>query len=204
MFENWSLVLALIPRSPSLVAPRKARHSPNHPRPIRSQRNALPSPDPAQSPPPRRTPPLGFEGSVLRRLLSEHAVGGLHRRWFATVEERPFKGRVRSARRLPGFSPSGVFRRFWPQSGVLHPFALFAKGGTMPVRGQPSLDPARVIQDHPMPHPILLYDGVCGLCNRLVQFILRRDRTAIFRFASLQSSAGSTHSDPPRREPHRP
>jgi predicted DCC family thiol-disulfide oxidoreductase YuxK len=38
-----------------------------------------------------------------------------------------------------------------------------------------------------MSHPILLYDGVCGLCNRLVQFILRRDRNAIFRFASLQS-----------------
>jgi predicted DCC family thiol-disulfide oxidoreductase YuxK len=38
-----------------------------------------------------------------------------------------------------------------------------------------------------MPHPVLLYDGVCGLCNRLVQFILRRDRNAIFRFASLQS-----------------
>jgi predicted DCC family thiol-disulfide oxidoreductase YuxK len=36
-------------------------------------------------------------------------------------------------------------------------------------------------------HPILLYDGVCGLCNRFVQFILRRDPTAIFRFASLQS-----------------
>ena len=36
-------------------------------------------------------------------------------------------------------------------------------------------------------HPILLYDGVCGLCNRLVQFILRRDRMAVFRFASLQS-----------------
>ena len=39
-----------------------------------------------------------------------------------------------------------------------------------------------------MSHPILLYDGVCGLCNRFVQFILRRDRTAIFRFASLQSA----------------
>jgi predicted DCC family thiol-disulfide oxidoreductase YuxK len=39
-----------------------------------------------------------------------------------------------------------------------------------------------------MPHPILLYDGVCGLCNRFVQFILRRDRDAIFRFASLQSA----------------
>jgi predicted DCC family thiol-disulfide oxidoreductase YuxK len=39
-----------------------------------------------------------------------------------------------------------------------------------------------------MPHPILLYDGVCGLCNRLVTFILRRDRNAIFHFASLQSA----------------
>lgn len=35
-------------------------------------------------------------------------------------------------------------------------------------------------------HPILLYDGVCGLCNRLVQFVLRRDAAGIFRFASLQ------------------
>jgi predicted DCC family thiol-disulfide oxidoreductase YuxK len=39
-----------------------------------------------------------------------------------------------------------------------------------------------------MPHPILLYDGVCGLCNRFVQFILRHDRDAIFCFASLQSA----------------
>lgn len=36
-------------------------------------------------------------------------------------------------------------------------------------------------------HPVLLYDGVCGLCNRLVQFILRRDPAGVFRFASLQS-----------------
>jgi predicted DCC family thiol-disulfide oxidoreductase YuxK len=39
-----------------------------------------------------------------------------------------------------------------------------------------------------MPHPILLYDGVCGLCNRFVQFTLHRDRRARFRFAWLQSS----------------
>jgi predicted DCC family thiol-disulfide oxidoreductase YuxK len=38
-----------------------------------------------------------------------------------------------------------------------------------------------------MPHPILLYDGVCGLCNRMVQFVLRRDRGGVFRFAALQS-----------------
>ena len=39
-----------------------------------------------------------------------------------------------------------------------------------------------------MPHPILLYDGVCRLCNRMNQFVLRRDPEGIFRFASLQSA----------------
>jgi predicted DCC family thiol-disulfide oxidoreductase YuxK len=38
------------------------------------------------------------------------------------------------------------------------------------------------------PSPIVLYDGVCGLCNRFVQFVLKRDKKAIFRFASLQSA----------------
>jgi len=37
------------------------------------------------------------------------------------------------------------------------------------------------------PHPIVLYDGECGLCNRLVHFVLKKDRDGIFRFASLQS-----------------
>lgn len=36
-------------------------------------------------------------------------------------------------------------------------------------------------------HALLLYDGVCGLCNRFVQFVFRHDRKAIFRFVSLQS-----------------
>jgi predicted DCC family thiol-disulfide oxidoreductase YuxK len=39
-----------------------------------------------------------------------------------------------------------------------------------------------------MAHPILLYDGVCELCNRFVQFILRRDREGVFRFAWLQGA----------------
>jgi predicted DCC family thiol-disulfide oxidoreductase YuxK len=42
-----------------------------------------------------------------------------------------------------------------------------------------------------MPNPIVLYDGVCGLCNRLVRFIIRRDSNAIFRFASLQGAFAS-------------
>ena len=36
-------------------------------------------------------------------------------------------------------------------------------------------------------HPIVFYDGVCGLCNRLVQFLLKRDTEGRLRFASLQS-----------------
>jgi predicted DCC family thiol-disulfide oxidoreductase YuxK len=39
-------------------------------------------------------------------------------------------------------------------------------------------------------HPILLFDGVCNLCNRSVQFVLKHDQEKIFRFASLQSNAG--------------
>jgi predicted DCC family thiol-disulfide oxidoreductase YuxK len=36
-------------------------------------------------------------------------------------------------------------------------------------------------------NPIILYDGVCGLCNSLVQFLLKRDNDGRLRFASLQS-----------------
>ena len=36
-------------------------------------------------------------------------------------------------------------------------------------------------------HPIILYDGVCGLCNSLVQFLLKHDKQGRLRFASLQS-----------------
>ena len=36
-------------------------------------------------------------------------------------------------------------------------------------------------------NPIVLYDGLCGLCNRSVQFLLRHDKAGRFRFASLQS-----------------
>jgi predicted DCC family thiol-disulfide oxidoreductase YuxK len=37
---------------------------------------------------------------------------------------------------------------------------------------------------------ILLFDGVCNLCSKTVQFIIRKDPKAKFRFASLQSQSG--------------
>lgn len=37
---------------------------------------------------------------------------------------------------------------------------------------------------------VLLYDGLCGLCNRLVQFVLARDPGGNMRFAPLQGEFG--------------
>src|SRR4051812_37008521 len=37
---------------------------------------------------------------------------------------------------------------------------------------------------------LVLYDGVCGLCNSLLQFVLTHDRCGVFAFASLQSQTG--------------
>ena len=37
-----------------------------------------------------------------------------------------------------------------------------------------------------MPTTLVFYDGVCGLCDRFVKFLLERDGKARFRFAPLQ------------------
>ncbi len=42
----------------------------------------------------------------------------------------------------------------------------------------------------PRDKPILLFDGVCNLCNGFVQFVILRDPRAKFRFAALQSEVG--------------
>lgn len=38
--------------------------------------------------------------------------------------------------------------------------------------------------------PVVLFDGVCNLCNATVNFLIDRDRDARLRFASLQSEPG--------------
>ena len=38
--------------------------------------------------------------------------------------------------------------------------------------------------------PVILFDGVCNLCNASVQFVIRHDPQSKFKFASLQSDAG--------------
>ena len=39
-------------------------------------------------------------------------------------------------------------------------------------------------------HPVVIFDGLCNLCEGSVLFILKRDPSGIFRFASLQSKFG--------------
>ena len=39
-------------------------------------------------------------------------------------------------------------------------------------------------------HPIILFDGICNLCNKSVQYVISHDAEKKFHFASLQSDAG--------------
>ena len=43
------------------------------------------------------------------------------------------------------------------------------------------------------PAPLLLYDGVCALCNGAVTFVLKRDRTHSTRFAPLQGDTAARY-----------
>lgn len=38
-------------------------------------------------------------------------------------------------------------------------------------------------------NPVILFDGVCNLCNRFVDFVIRHDSPGLYQFAALQSDA---------------
>ena len=42
----------------------------------------------------------------------------------------------------------------------------------------------------PVREPLILFDGVCNLCNAWVRFVVRRDPDGIFRFVAQQSPIG--------------
>ena len=46
------------------------------------------------------------------------------------------------------------------------------------------------IQDLPQDKKIILFDGVCNLCNSSVQYVIKHDKKDVFRFVSLQSELG--------------
>jgi predicted DCC family thiol-disulfide oxidoreductase YuxK len=47
-----------------------------------------------------------------------------------------------------------------------------------------------MVQDAMSSQRIILFDGVCNLCNGFIRFLLKRDRKDVFLFGSLQSEQG--------------
>lgn len=45
-------------------------------------------------------------------------------------------------------------------------------------------------------HPVIFFDGVCGLCNSTVDFVLSKDQSGLFRFAPLQGETAKKHLPP--------
>ncbi len=39
-------------------------------------------------------------------------------------------------------------------------------------------------------HPILIFDGVCHLCNQSIDFVISRDKRGQFRYTANQNEAG--------------
>ena len=48
-----------------------------------------------------------------------------------------------------------------------------------------------------VPDLLLLFDGICNLCDRSVQFVIRHDRAGKFKFAALQSGYTRSLLDSP-------
>lgn len=51
---------------------------------------------------------------------------------------------------------------------------------------------SNIATDPALPPAIILFDGVCNLCESSVQMVLKRDTEAYFHFASLQGKTGQT------------
>jgi predicted DCC family thiol-disulfide oxidoreductase YuxK len=51
-------------------------------------------------------------------------------------------------------------------------------------------NPINKLMELPKDKKIILFDGVCNLCNNAVNFIIEHDKKDVFRFASLQSEIG--------------
>ncbi|MCB1113482.1 MAG: DUF393 domain-containing protein [Chlamydiia bacterium] len=44
---------------------------------------------------------------------------------------------------------------------------------------------------------LIFYDGECGLCDRVVQFLIKRDKNKVFDFAPLQGKTAEEWLKPP-------
>ena len=51
------------------------------------------------------------------------------------------------------------------------------------------------MEDLPKDKKIILFDGICNLCNSAINYIIKRDKKDVFRFVSLQSELGKKITD---------
>lgn len=66
----------------------------------------------------------------------------------------------------------------------------------MPTGGPVSSRPPEIRENRGQADPpVVLFDGVCNLCNHSVQFIIARDPSARFRFATLDSAVARSLLD---------
>jgi predicted DCC family thiol-disulfide oxidoreductase YuxK len=61
------------------------------------------------------------------------------------------------------------------------------------------MDAPAASADRPQP-PVVFFDGVCGLCNRSIDFILKRDRRGVFLVTPLQGETAARMLDSEDRE----
>ncbi|WP_286827645.1 thiol-disulfide oxidoreductase DCC family protein, partial [Maribacter sp. UBA4516] len=47
-----------------------------------------------------------------------------------------------------------------------------------------------MIQNLPKNKQLILFDGVCNLCNASVQYVIKHDKNNVFMFAPLQGETG--------------
>lgn len=52
----------------------------------------------------------------------------------------------------------------------------------------------------PQETPIVYFDGVCGLCNGTVNFLMQRDRRGVLRFAPLQGQTARSNLSEQHRD----
>lgn len=64
-----------------------------------------------------------------------------------------------------------------------------------------STDDRAAIGEADRPTNVVYFDGVCGLCNRFVDFVLSRDRRGAIRFAPLQGETAKLRPNADNREP---
>ncbi|HEX6984408.1 MAG TPA: DCC1-like thiol-disulfide oxidoreductase family protein [Planctomycetaceae bacterium] len=65
------------------------------------------------------------------------------------------------------------------------------RGDGMTATGQTRSADLDELPVEPAVHPVLFFDGVCGLCDATVNWLLRRDRAGVLRFAPLQGETAA-------------